>query len=1402
MNELSYGEGIELEGGFDISTQIGSVPLAQPSMPAAQDPSQPQWANRKPGFFDTLSATWGDSWIATGVDYLSTQFERAEPGYNSMDEIRGTRYEQDPDWFSGSRSRAETAERMRMYDESVENRRLIEASPWYSQLAAGLAVGVADPTILIPVAGAVSKINGGYNITRSALRGGASIGAVVAGQELVSQATNPLRTAEESAFNVGAGLVLGSLLGGASAYLLSPAQAKSAMNGYDSILKGSLTGRGGLSAQENIGATAEQLEVDGGWLTKTALGVTRGLNPVTRASARLVSSAKEAMGRLMENPLYSKGEAQGLTLGPSAETKYRTVVTGRLRAAVEESELLYSNMRQSGANMSRDEFEEAIGRAMRRGDEGENDFISKAASAWRKKVFDPFKDEAIRNGLLPSDVSQETAVSYFSRVWNADKLRADERNVVDAVFTPYFERVIAQDFEASRAGLTKHIKDLEDEVATLKLSAEDRKLRVQALESEAEQFDAANADMLDLSSEVLDYRRQIRAIGTPKSLEDENTIAALKAAVKSKTAAAGKRYADFREQQAKLRKEKRLLSKSVSAMQEKQARIQDKLLDLELKTIRDFDTTVSTGRKLQKDIQAHSLGPEQVAESLKEFSSRLQKLSKQHEASLKIYADRRAKLEEDALKAREKREQKAQAAAEKGAPLKGEDLAEAAEKKFEADMEKVFKLDAEAADKIAAIRNQIAEIENRAAALSEFDTDEVVEELKAALDDLIELRADRALARGEKAVSLRRRLETSDPNRALEMIKAREEAIASRRQKFLDRWEGEKLGDDVTLDGSRAARFSQSARELAQDTFNTLTGRFSGRSEAVHPEWMVPVTRGPMKDRSFHIPDELVEGYLNSNVRAVGERYARLMGGENALVETFGESATLQKTIDKINKDYAELNDKVSSAKTVDEAVGLLGGRGKSSLDSLRAWMSGEQIETVTKARLAKFIEADRKSAITDFEAVRDMLRGTYKAAENASGFGRFARTMNGINYVTLSGGFTISSLAELYRPAMAHGLVNHLGNIKSLFTQVGASAKVSKELVAAGLMSERWLQHRVATMAELGDPFNASTGFEKFVQSLGSVATKFNGIAMFQDFNDFMAGSLAQNRILSAGAPDVAPRELANLGLDASMLGRINKMFKEHGETVDNLKIANTDKWKDQDAAWAFRYAINKDTSMVSLRPGFGDLPLWARTPAGKMLLQFRSFALASHQRILLRGLQEGKAQFLIGLVNMSIIGMFVATLSAMRRGDESFEKWKTKVDNDPSFLVGEGLDRSGIFALLFELSNAVEAASGAGGGDRFNPVKAAISAPFGGGGNTPSSRTLGRDLTSVVAGPTFGLLLDRIPKAVNGIRTELTGGDMTKAQGNALQGLIPFGTFIGVKEMLQLINGDSPFVQTEEGN
>jgi hypothetical protein len=273
------------------------------------------------------------------------------------------------------------------------------------------------------------------------------------------------------------------------------------------------------------------------------------------------------------------------------------------------------------------------------------------------------------------------------------------------------------------------------------------------------------------------------------------------------------------------------------------------------------------------------------------------------------------------------------------------------------------------------------------------------------------------------------------------------------------------------------------------------------------------------------------------------------------------------------------------------------------------------------------------------------MLRGTNPGAPVDANYSRIVRAVNHFNYLRSMGEVAIASLTETVRPAMVHGLMPYMETLGQTLTNLkGFKASVA-DAQLAGVVTERVLGTRLATLSEIIDPYASRGPVEAFMENMTNVASVEWHSAADRHAEVHRGGDDAEP------APEMAQSYvrksakgkayLAYLGIDQSMAERIAKQFAEHGETVERSAVANHEKWTDEVAARTYRAALSKDVDSIITTKGVADTPLFANTPTGRAMLQFKSFALASHQRVLLRGLQEPQARFVGGLIAMTTIGM-----------------------------------------------------------------------------------------------------------------------------------------------------------------
>ena len=427
--------------------------------------------------------------------------------------------------------------------------------------------------------------------------------------------------------------------------------------------------------------------------------------------------------------------------------------------------------------------------------------------------------------------------------------------------------------------------------------------------------------------------------------------------------------------------------------------------------------------------------------------------------------------------------------------------------------------------------------------------------------------------------------------------------------------------------------------EITDGLFNKLTGREPG--DMPHDLKLVAKRAGPLQERSFSIPDKLIEKFLEDDAELVNRRYARTVSADVELTRRFG-SANMSDQLEAITNEYAKLREGVAADTSLTDAarMKLLDGLGKRE-----------------------------RADIRDVSAVRDMLRGQYRPDIQHTGWARILDGAMAFNYMRALGGVLAASLTDAVRPAMVHGLKSYMVDGLGPVIRFSKGAKMSRqEAKLAGAIAEKWLASRVATLAELTDPCAQGSTFERFLQNASAGFSKMTGLLHWNDFQKGLTSVMTQERILrnaetaaAKGFQALPARERAYMGLlgigqeRAEALGR---MFAQHGEVLEGVRVANTERWGNDPAAAglrsAYRAAINKDVDTIIVTKGIGDTPLFMSTPTGRAVMQFKSFALASNQRVLIRGLQEDKTRMVGGIVGMTAIGAFIYMLKQIESGRE----------------------------------------------------------------------------------------------------------------------------------------------------
>lgn len=522
----------------------------------------------------------------------------------------------------------------------------------------------------------------------------------------------------------------------------------------------------------------------------------------------------------------------------------------------------------------------------------------------------------------------------------------------------------------------------------------------------------------------------------------------------------------------------------------------------------------------------------------------------------------------------------------------------------------------------------------------------------------------------------------------------------------------------------------------ADDIINKIIGAPAG----IVPGELIPdgLTKhaGFTKARTLNIPDERIKDFLESDVNYVMENYIRQVAPEIELTKRFGR-VDMDGQIKAITEDYNRL---ISEAATPKE-----------------------------RAKLEKRRDAD----LRDIRAMRDRLLGTYGAPKDpASFFVRAGRVARHVNFLRLLGGMTISSLPDMARPIMQHGLRSALKPLGKMMADISKMRIAKADLREMGIGLEYALSSRSKVIADLNDPYSRRSFLER---GLEWSSQKFGNFTLMNQYTDTMkmwSGLITQSKVLNAaksvaGGKKLSKKEitkLAHIGIDESMLHRIADQYSRHGEDLDGLLTGHSHLWDDRVVREVFQSAILKDVRTTVITPGIGDTPLMMSSELGKIVMQFKTFFFATHNRALVSGIQSGDASFYYGALLQVGLGSLVYVLKSMMAGRE--------INTDPANLVKEGLDWSGMMGWLGEPNNALENLSGGTYG---------MSAMFGG---PPASRYQSRNGIGALLGPTFDLGGD-----IKNITAGVLNGEFDDREVRSVRKLLPFQNLFYLAPLLNQV-------------
>lgn len=1219
---------------------------------------------------------------SAGVDF------RPEAGHDPLSIVTGTPYEDHLDAFVGSESEAETRFIMRRIDRELADRKVL-AEGGVLGLVAQMGAGVIDPTILLP-GGAIIRGAKGARIGATMLASGALTGAGVAVQEGVLQSTQQIRPGLESAVAIAGATVIGGVLGGAVAGL-SRREIAAMGKKVDDVMRGADGADDEtMPTPEAAGAAPVQR---GSSAPVSTMGVDKAvgwISPVTRLQTGPFEAGRLAARDLAEAAIDTEATRAGFAQSPggSVETRVKTWY-GPLANAIEETDRAFAEYwlgKPAGA----------VGRMML---SARSEWARLTGSAGGRLTAREFREEVGRAMRRADDhpIPQVAAAARAYRALVFDPLR--DRAIDLGLLPPDVKATTALSYLTRVYEVDKIIAErptfkgrLVDYFERGQRSA---RRRIADLEMKRD-FEAKRVDELrqGLNEEVArTVAERARLAAVRESLKPQVKEARETVKGAEKAAATGER----KQSAAERRKWASLLKD-----------IQRGRGDVKPKDIVSFVREQGGIRAVRLD----ALGRKgRYQDRGSELTRMMQGLGK------KGLINNREGLGADDM---------ARRAVDEGFLDVGagpDELLEAIERTIRGEpVHSMFDVDA------AVYARQMKELREEIEAAGRDVRSMTPEELAEAMNDGAKVRAPevaRLLRDVEEA------LKDFDPKAARldeveRLIAQLDEASDELKAKAKDvrdvtrekAREMRALEREIASEGDFERLTPEEVGDLVEEVIDTIIG--NGR---VLPGLDVVAGRkGALKARTLKIADDEIEDFLVNDAEQVAKVYTKTMAGQVELVDKFG-SLDLMDVVVKIDD---EANALIEKARTPAER---------------------------------KAINDQRSAAVRDVEALRDRVRHSYAVPDEPNGLAeRAGRTLLAFNMVRLLGGQTVSSLGDVAYPVMRHGLLRVFrdGWVPFATGIAGLSPAMktaSRELKLAGSGAiDMVLDQRFSELADLAEDWGRRTKFEKLTDAAGARFGMVSLIAPWTATMKTIAGMPAMNRLLEIAeksargtASGVDTARLASLGIDRFMADRIAAQFRSPGggDVVSGLRLPNTEAWTDRGAKEAFRAAIVKDVDMAIVTPGL-ERPLMLSKTWAKVILQFKSFAIASTQRILLSGLAQRDAAFLNGLLVAVAAGSLAAQSKAWLRGDDPGE-WSAVKH------VTEAVDYSGVLAVLMEAHNTIDKTTGVG-----------LSRLTG----KQMSRYQSRGAFSSLFGPTVGLGEDTVQVARGVTSGEFGRSDLHKAR------------------------------------
>lgn len=405
-----------------------------------------------------------------------------------------------------------------------------------------------------------------------------------------------------------------------------------------------------------------------------------------------------------------------------------------------------------------------------------------------------------------------------------------------------------------------------------------------------------------------------------------------------------------------------------------------------------------------------------------------------------------------------------------------------------------------------------------------------------------------------------------------------------------------------------------------------------------------------------------------------------------------GTGTTTVRLDEMFNNDAREL-----AANYVNKIAGLVALKRKGNLHDDDVWnaiLSDAKLEYaaagVDPAKVIKEIEM--------INGFRNYVLGRPMLDKPFGTFERVARGILGVNYIRFMGQAGFAQMAELGAIMGMFGTsatLKHMPTFREILrtgiTGKAANDQLAKDFAAMGLTSsvESLLPHSLYRKLEDSYHHPYMTKAENYLDMASNATSIVSGMRVTQEhFRRLSERALIQHIYDNAKSGEVSAmiKRMTASGIPEEELQKTMGHASQyiHADASGVVNHIDWERWvkENPDTAAYFQLATYRESRRALMTYKPSELPWFMHSTTGKILMQFRNFAMVSHAKLFLNGLSHKDSVLAMTALMSSTMGSlsYVAQTMVNYHGDQ--EELDKRLA--PTAIITSGIQRAGIFGMV----------------------------------------------------------------------------------------------------------------------